>query len=273
MKTFDYNNTDVYYNIYGNGDAIVLLHGFAEDSRIFNHQVNYLKAYYKVIVPDLPGSGQSGLLKKDNVTIEEYAHCIFNLLQQEGIRSCKMFGHSMGGYITLAFAEKYPPFLSAYGLIHSNASADNEEKIKTRKQGIKLINEYGAYPFIKNTVPNLFSNVFKKSNSNVIEELIERGRQFSKEALIQYYAAMINRPDRCNVLKEASVPVLFIIGTDDVAAPLDIVINQVHLPFYSHIHIMNNVGHMSMLESPEQLNKFLLSFIDNNQPSLYKAAK
>ncbi|HEX8333415.1 MAG TPA: alpha/beta hydrolase [Segetibacter sp.] len=260
-KTFQYHSTNITYNIYGEGDVVVLLHGFGEDSRIFNHQVNFLTKYYKVLVPDLPGSGKSDLLTKENVIIDDYAECLHDLLQHEGITSCKLLGHSMGGYITLAFAEKYPQMLTGFGLIHSSASADNEEKKKNRAQGIKLINEYGAFPFLKNTIPNLFGQAFKKNNPGAVEELVEQSRQFSKEALIQYYTAMMNRPGRIQVLENASVPILFVLGNEDVAAPLKIVLNQVHLPSISHIHILDNVGHMGMLEAPDQLNNFMLEFV------------
>jgi pimeloyl-ACP methyl ester carboxylesterase len=150
--------------------------------------------------------------------------------------------------------------LTGFGLIHSSASADDEEKKKKRMQGINLIMEYGAFPFLKNTIPTLFGEAFKKNNLGKVEELIEQSNQFSKEALIQYYTAMMNRPERINVLENTSVPVLFVLGKEDAAAPLDVVINQVHLPSTSDIHILDNVAHMGMLEAPEQINEFIHAF-------------
>ena len=73
----------------------------------------------------------------------------------------------------------------------------------------------------------------------------------------------MNRPDRTGVLKEAEVPVLFIIGSEDVAAPLDDLMKQVHLPKTAHIHIIDGVGHMSMMEEPKLLNEHILTFIEN----------
>jgi pimeloyl-ACP methyl ester carboxylesterase len=262
-KSFTYLNTNITYNIYGDGDVVVLLHGFGEDSRIFDEQVKNLKKICRLIVPDLPGSGKSELLIKNNVAIDDYADCIHALLVNEQVKSYKVLGHSMGGYITLAFAEKYREMLSGFGLIHSSASPDNDEKKKSRMQGIHMMNEYGAFPFLKNTVPNLFAENFKKEHPEKVQELIEQSRQFSIEALTQYYTAMMNRPERLDVLKSSSVPVLFILGTEDVAAPLDIVLNQVHLPAVSHIHILNNVGHMGMLEAPNKVIEFLAEFISN----------
>ena len=71
-----------------------------------------------------------------------------------------------------------------------------------------------------------------------------------KQALQQYYYAMMQRPDRTHVLKNNKVPVLFVIGTEDIAAPLNDVLKQVHLPEIAYIYIIENIGHMSMLEAP-----------------------
>jgi pimeloyl-ACP methyl ester carboxylesterase len=261
QKTFQYQNAAISYDIYGTGKPVVLLHGFAEDSTIWNNQVGYLESHCKLIVPDLPGSGQSELLQDAN-EIEDYADGIYALLTHEEVNSCITLGHSMGGYITLAFAGKYAAKLTGFGLINSTAFADSEEKKLTRKKGIAMMEEYGVLPFIKNTTPNLFSQQFKKEHPEVVAALTEQGKDFSTAALVQYYTAMMNRPDSTEVLKTSEVPVLFIIGSEDVAAPLNDLLEQVHLPKVSHIHIIEGVGHMSMLEAPDELNKHLLQFIE-----------
>jgi pimeloyl-ACP methyl ester carboxylesterase len=169
----------------------------------------------------------------------------------------------MGGYITIAFAEMYSDKLQAFGFVQSTAFADSEEKKSSRQKGIKMIEEYGVYPFLKNTTPNLFSDRFKQQHPEKVLELIEQGKNFSKEALVQYYSAMMNRPDRTEVLEKSTVPVLFIIGSEDKAAPLDDLLKQVSLPKISFVQIIQGVGHMSMWEEPEQLNTSLLDFIRN----------
>ncbi len=261
QKQFQYNNSPVHYTVSGNGQPVVLLHGFAEDGNIWDDQIAFLQEHCQLIIPDLPGSGQSALLQKENVTIEDYAECIRALLVNEKADNCIMLGHSMGGYITLAFAEMFPGKLKAFGFVHSTAFADSEDKKNTRKKGILFIKEHGAYPFVKNTTPNLFSDTFKKEHPEKIAALIEQGKNFSKEALTQYYTAMMDRPDRTLVLAKSAVPVLFVIGEEDVAAPLEDVLKQVHLPKIAHIHIIKGVGHISMMEKPAELNRHLLEFI------------
>ncbi|HRI21453.1 MAG TPA: alpha/beta hydrolase, partial [Panacibacter sp.] len=194
-------------------------------------------------------------------TIEYYADCIKGLLAFENIPQCIMLGHSLGGYITLSFAESYPQRLTGFGLIHSTAFEDNKEKKQNRQKGIGMIAEYGSYAFLKNTIPPLFGKQFKKQHPEKIKQLSETGNNFSKQALQLYYTAMKDRPDRTGVLRNSEVPVLFIIGTEDIAAPASDVLNQVHLPKIVYIHILENIGHMGMWEAPEKMNTALLEFI------------
>ena len=262
-KYIIYKNAKIGYKTYGSGKGVVFIHGFGEDSSIWDEQVNFLQAHCRLLVPDLPGSGQSALLQQEPIGVEEYADCINALLNQEQVDSFILLGHSMGGYITLAFAEKYAGKLKGFGLVHSTAFADSEEKKASRQQGIRMINEYGAFAFLKNILPNLFSKDFKTNQLQKVTALVEKSEAFSSKSLIQYYTAMMNRADRTAVLKNAVVPVLFVMGTEDTAAPLDDLLQQVTLPNMTHLHILENVGHMSMLEAPDELNNFLLKFINN----------
>jgi pimeloyl-ACP methyl ester carboxylesterase len=260
MKQFDFNDSVIAYNDDGKGSVIVLLHGFAEDSTLWKYQVAALTDHYRVIVPDLPGSGTSTTNDQAADTIGFYAECLYGLLQHEGIDACVMLGHSMGGYITLAFAEKYKSLLKGFGFIHSTAFADSEEKKQNRKRGIGIIEAYGAAAFIKTTTPNLFASNFKAMHADQIEALIDNGKTFTTKALQNYYIAMMNRPDRTHVLNN-KLPVLFVIGTEDAAAPLTDLLQQVHLPEIAYIHILKNVGHMGMWEDSNKVNKYVRDYL------------
>ncbi len=175
-----------------------------------------------------------------------------------------LIGHSMGGYISLAFAEKYPELLNAFGLFHSTAYADDEAKKEARRKGIEFIRNNGAAAFVQNTTPNLFSEKTKKENPEVVETLVDRSQNCSSEVLIQYYEAMIQRPDRTLVLKSFQKPVLFIAGIHDTAVPLQSFLEQCHMPAVSHIHILKNSGHMGMLEEKDLATALLLNFLSAN---------
>jgi pimeloyl-ACP methyl ester carboxylesterase len=263
VKSFEYFNTNIAYRIEGSGEAIVLFHGFGEDSNIWNTQVDHLKEKYTIIVPDIPGSGKSDMLEglSQAVTLGDYAVCIQALLLHEKVEECYIFGHSMGGYITLAFVELYPNLVKGFGLIHSSAYADNDEKKQNRQRGIELMEEYGAHAFLKNTIPTLFGAAFKEQHPQVVQGLIDEAQHFTKEACQQYYTAMMTRPDRHLALKNSKVPVLFVAGTEDVAAPLNDVLEQSKLPPISYIHVLDKVGHMGMIEAPAKLNHYLEEFV------------
>jgi pimeloyl-ACP methyl ester carboxylesterase len=167
----------------------------------------------------------------------------------------------MGGYITLAFAEKYPQFLKAFGLFHSSSYPDSEEKKEARRKSIDLIRQYGSAKFIEQSTPNLFSENFKKKHPDIVQELVARYTNFSATALVQYYEAMMQRPDRTEILQKFEGPILFIMGKHDNAIPLEHSLQQCHLPDLSYTLILENSGHMGMLEEAEKSSPFIEKFL------------
>lgn len=180
-----------------------------------------------------------------------------------------LIGHSMGGYITLAFAEKYPDRLNAFGLFHSTAFADSEEKKRTRKKGIDFIKQHGASAFLKTSIPNLYAPVTKENKPELIEEQLAGVNNFSAEALVSYYEAMMQRPDRADQLQNSKVPVLFVMGKHDAAVPLEDSLKQCHLPKVSYIHILEFSGHMGMIEEETEANNILSNFIATTEMITY----
>lgn len=243
--------------------TIVLLHGFGEDHRVFEEQIAFLRTSHRVFAPDLPGSGilKDHTWKEDTETIEWMADWVFEQLKTENITGCIMLGHSMGGYITLAFAEKYPNMLQAFGLIHSTAFADTEAKKEIRSKAILFMQEKGGYTFLKTAIPGLFAPDFTRDYPQIVNDLVEKARDFQLKSLTAYYKAMKERPDRTQVLKAATIPVLMVAGAHDMAAPLNDLLQQSSLPASCHFHILQNAGHMGMLEAPKNLSDILLKFI------------
>lgn len=268
MKQVIFRNKKIFYRAEGRGKPIVLIHGFAENSDIWAYQFEKLAEKYYVIAPDLPGSGYSEMLE-GAPGIEDYAEAIKAIVDLEITSkngqvgegdSFTAIGHSMGGYIVLAFAEKYAQLLNAFGLFHSTAYADDDAKKEVRRKGIEFIKNNGVSAFAKCTTPNLFSEKTKKEKPHLVEELIKLSGNFSADALIQYYEAMIKRPDRVSVLKSFRRPVLFLIGQEDNAVPLRASLEQCHLPAVSHINILKNSGHIGMWEEKEKSTTLLLDF-------------
>lgn len=241
----------------------MLIHGFGEDRFIFEELIATVGSSYRFFAPDLPGSGvlKNHIWPKGTETMDWLATWMHEQLQSEGISSCIMLGHSMGGYITLAFAEKYPEMLQAFGLIHSTAFADSEAKKETRGKAITFMEEKGGYLFLKTAIPGLFASDFTVKNPKIVQSLVEKSVDFQLDSLVAYYRGMMARPDRTHVLKAARVPVLMVAGTEDMAVPISDLLVQSSLPAICHFHVLQNVGHMGMLEDPQSIHDILLNFI------------
>ncbi len=266
-RSFQYGSSSIFYHVAGSGKPLLLLHGFGEDGSIWSSQAECLKAHFRLIIPDLPGSGHSELLP--DMSIEGMAEVIKEICTLEGFGSplqgaegVVLLGHSMGGHITLAFAEKYPEWLSSFGLVHSSAYADSEERKQVRRKSIDFIKRNGAYEFLKMSKPGLFGGAWSMEHGEIIEALIAKGENFSSEALISYYQAMIERPDRTHVLKDFKGAVLFIMGEQDTAVSFEHSLQQCHIPQRSEVCILRHSAHMGMLEEAEKVNHAILKFIE-----------
>jgi len=258
-KEIKINDKKIFYRIKGSGKPVILIHGFGEDSSIWKKQVEFLKDKYQLIIPDLPGTGQSDLV--DDMSMEGTAGIINSIILEEKIEALPVIGHSMGGYITLALVEKYKNKVSAFGLFHSSAFADSEEKKAARQKGIEFIQQHGAFEFLKTSTPNLFSPLTKENNPASVQAQIDSLSNFSAAALVSYLEAMMQRPDRTEILRKTAVPVLFIMGKYDNAVPLEDGLKQCHLPEKSYIHILQLSGHLGMLEETENSNRILEEFL------------
>ncbi len=274
FKTMLYKGASIYYMVAGSGPVVVLLHGFGETSDVWKNQIEFLSPHFQLIVPDIPGSGKSAYI--NNADIDTYADILKNIVAAElailqtnnkedpTIKNKPAFaliGHSMGGYIALAFAEKYPDYLNSLGLFHSSAFADSKEKKEMRKKAIDFITANGAAAFLKSSIPGLFTKAFASKNGQQVDNLIKQGKNFSRDALIQYYTTMCNRPDRRQVLENFKHPILFLIGEWDTAVPLQVSLQQSHLPAQSYVNILELSAHMGLWEEVEKTNTILFQFL------------
>ena len=248
----------VHYQKTGTGPAVMLLHGFGEDHTIWNKQVNALKGY-TFLLPDIPGTASSELKNKD-VSIEDFSELITLILEKEHLSTINLGGHSMGGYICMAYAKNHPGNLNSLALIHSSAYADDNEKKSSRKKAIEFISANSAQAFLKTAIPGLFVDPDKSASD--ISYLL-RTSSNSMETLISYYRAMMTREDNSEVLATLNCPVLYIIGENDKAVPFQLSLKQCYLPYISYISILRNSAHMGMLEETGKVNETLAKFLQD----------
>ncbi|WNF20872.1 alpha/beta hydrolase [Mesobacillus jeotgali] len=251
-------NGEISYYDVGKGKPMFLIHGFAGSKKYWDKIIPQLANENRVIAIDLPGHGESGM-SKDRYAIEDMAETIKELLDHLGMKKVTMFGHSLGGYITLAFAEAHPEYLNGFSLVHSTANPDSEEAKEGRENNAKKIQEEGAESFIDGLSKKLFSPENTEVNAKKIDETVKIGLKTSEKGLISALLAMKNRPDRNQVLKETKLPVLLIAGEKDQIIPPEKTFTVSREKIEERV--IQNAGHMSMYEQPEELVMVMKDFL------------
>lgn len=252
------NDLTISYIDEGTGDTLVLIHGFCGSAGYFEKIALELSKTYRVIAPSLRGHGKSSAVC-DPYTIEDMAEDIYQLLKQLEIENVTMIGHSLGGYVTLAFADHYKEMLNGYALLHSTAYPDSEEAKEGRNKNIELICDSGIEPLIKSLIPKLFAPNHLKTMEEEVSLAKEIGLNTSVTGAKGALKAMRDRPDRNEVLKKSTLPVLLIAGEEDQIIPSEKVFSQ-STAFINKVTI-KDAGHMGMLETPEELIKIITDFI------------
>jgi 3-oxoadipate enol-lactonase len=258
-QTIEFNGIVLAYEDQGSGDTLVLLHGLCGSSAYWDKVLPILSKQYRVLTPDLRGHGQSGV-SDEPYMMELMAHDIAELLEKLHIPKALIFGHSLGGYVTLAFAEQYPERLDAFSLIHSSGFPDDEKGKANRDKGIEAIRENGIEPFIEGLNPKLFAPAHLETLKPIIEQIRQIGIATNPKGAMNVLAGMRDRTDRNQVIADAQVPVLLIAGEADQIIPLDkaFAVNGDHI---TQVKI-TDAGHMSMQEQPAALAAQMLAFAD-----------
>ncbi|MFT4733676.1 MAG: pimeloyl-ACP methyl ester carboxylesterase [Algoriphagus sp.] len=234
---------------------VVLLHGFGETPDIWD-----------TFLPLLPGQYNFILLDYSKIafcqTIDQYAQWVHTEIEERNITRFVLIGHSMGGYISLAYAEKHSEYLAGLGLFHSTAYADSEEKKTSRDKTAAFIKKRGSAAFIDSFLPNMYNDDFVRKNGVYIRQQLEDNRKLPEEALIQATIAMKQRPDRTDILAALEIPVLFVVGKEDPFIPFDDAMNQLCLLREPFVLILNHVAHAGMKEAPNGCSGIAIDFLE-----------
>jgi len=253
----------IHYSIQGEGDPLVLIHGFPNDSTAWNPVLPELAKRFRVFLPDLPGAGKSASLNQP-LTMELMALEIKAMLDKEGVEKAVLAGHSMGGYTAMECAGIFPERIKGISLIHSLASADNAEKKEVRRKSIVLMKkgEPEKKMFLKGMAQNLFDPAFAQQHPEALEVVVANGMELSADQLSDFYTAIMFRSDKVALLKELHFPVQWIIGNHDNATPLKDALEQCHIAATNSVSIYKPCGHMSFMEMPQRLISDLTAFME-----------
>ncbi|MDQ0201355.1 alpha/beta fold hydrolase [Neobacillus ginsengisoli] len=255
-KKLSMENSKLTYLDQGEGKPIILLHGFCGSSGYWEKVIPRLAENNRVIAPDLPGHGGSSLFK-ETFTIEKLADLLKEFLDELKLQNVTMFGHSLGGYITLAFAEKYSDRLNGFSLVHSTAFPDSDEAKKGRAANVEKVMQNGIHSLIDGLVPKLFSPDHLDKEYVATAKTIGYGTL--PQGAMSTLLAMKDRPNRNHVLEGTDLPVLLVAGEKDQIIPSEKTFSVTKGNIKQII--IKDSGHMSMYENPDALLNEIQGFL------------
>jgi pimeloyl-ACP methyl ester carboxylesterase len=192
--------------------------------------------------------------------MELMADIVKAVMDQESISSAVVVGHSMGGYVTLAFAERYPKSVNGFGLFHSHTLADTPEAQLNRERTVKIV-EKAKTGFINQFIPSLYAEGNRVRLKNEINHQIEMANKMDPQGITAALWGMKDRPMRLDMVALAQVPVLFVLGKQDSRIPLEKAMAQAATADVAQIHIFGEAGHMAWQEEAEKTVAALKGFM------------
>ena len=256
MKTILYKNNQISYTDSGKGSAVVLLHGFLENKTMWNSFLPEFSKRNRIITIDLLGHGETESLGYVH-SMEDNAEIVHAVLHELRIRKAILVGHSMGGYVALAFAEKHPAFIKGLVLLNSTALADSEERKKNRDRAIKAVKKDHA-TFIRLAIVNLFNPNNRERLLNEIEKIKNEALKTPLQGIVASLEGMKIREDRTQLLHSNTYSILLILGQKDPVLNYEEGLEQIKNTKVDLISFPD--GHMSAIENKEQLEKVLVDF-------------
>ncbi len=251
-----YKNINIKYTDTGKGTVVVLLHGFLENTTMWQVLVPHFSKRYRVIAIDLLGHGKTGCLGYIH-TMEDMADAVHAVLNELRIRKAIFVGHSMGGYVSLAFAELYPDMVKGIVLQNSTSRADSDERKINRDRAIHAVKQ--SYTnFVRMSIANLFSEDNRERLQAEIENVKQEALKTPLQGIVAALEGMKARKDREVILHFAPYPLLLVLGEKDPVLNYADSLEQIEGTNVKLITYPD--GHMSHIENREQLTKDLLAF-------------
>lgn len=240
--------------------CVVLLHGYLESMLVWEDFIPYLYKEVRVITLDLPGHGIS-VVTGEIHTMDFLADTIADALKALGIEKCTLVGHSMGGYVALAFCERHPEMLDGLVLFSSTPNPDTPEKAENRRREIALV-KAGKKDMLARVAPAAgFAEQNRTRMRDYIEDLTEQVFITEDEGIAALLNGMIARRDQNEMLRRSPVPQLFILGKKDNYIPPEAAEKIIAEHPQAKVVWLENSGHMGFLEEPEAAARAILGFV------------
>lgn len=241
--------------------TVVLLHGFLQTLDVWTPIQLKLMHEMRVVTIDLLGHGYTDC-SSDIHTMEMMADTVYRVLDEIGVEKCVMIGHSMGGYVALAFAERYPYMLKGLGLIHSHALQDTDTHRNDRMIACSLA-ETNKASYVLSFINDLFDPGKRSYLTREISILQQQCLETSKIGIIAAQKGMSLRPNRIKVLTNLDYPILFIYGKNDPRVPIEIAVSQAMVARKAEIMVLDGVAHMAHFEECDYVGQKIKDYVMN----------
>lgn len=261
-KSIEYQGIKVHYSIKGKGRALLFLHGYLESSAIWKDFTERFTDRYQVICLDIPGHGASGILGPVH-EMEEMARVAGAVLDAEQIDQVVVFGHSMGGYVTMEFLHVFPRRTAGYCLFHSTCFADNEEKKLNRDREISLVMCGKKMQIIRTNIPKGFADNNVDKLAPWVDQAKEIAARNPDEGIIALLQGMKRRKDHSDLLRRSVPAPLLIWGTRDNYIGEDVFQKLRSTVPKAPVLILDNAGHMGFIEAPELAYEGITGYLDS----------
>lgn len=252
-------DNNISYTDTGAGKPVILIHPFPTDQNIWQPQRDGLKSHFRVITLDLLGFGKAAPVDGKAITMTEYADEVRQLLDQLHIDKAVIGGESMGGYIALAFLEKYPERVSGLILSDTQSISDTDETKAKREASAVDVLTNGTTGLIKDFLPKALSAAASDTTRAYLKSIFDTQ---SSPAVASGLRGMALRKDLSQVLAESNLPMLIITGTEDVViSPAQSEVMH-RLARNSKLVKIANAGHLTSLEKPDEWNKLVIEYFE-----------
>lgn len=258
MKNILYKNTNISFTDLGQGNAIVLLHGFLENKKMWAEYIALFSEKYRVITIDLLGHGDTECLGYVH-EMEENANVANEVLEHLQIEKATILGHSMGGYVALAFAELYPKKIQKLVLQNSTSKEDSAEKKLNRTRAIKAVKQ-NYVSFVSLAIANLFSENNRTRLAQEIEKVKTEALKTPLQGIVASLEGMKIRKDREELVRKNLFPILLVLGKKDPVLNYEESLVQIEDTTAELVSFED--GHMSHIENKEALKSILLDFFE-----------
>ncbi len=250
----------VHFEESGAGIPLLLIHGFPFYGRMWSGQLDSLSGVARVLVPDLPGFGDSPVMGAPSM--DQYAEdCLAVLDALDIMEPIVIGGLSMGGYIAFAAARLFPLRVRGLILCSTRAGADSAQGKTGRDKTIAQVKESGTSVVTEGMYPKLLSPENYEAKPDVAADLKQIMKGATAEGVIAALTAMRDRPDSTAMLADLHIPTLIIHGKDDqVIPPAEAEAMAKAIP-HNDLHIIDQAGHLPNLEQPEEFDRVVKKFL------------